>query len=460
MLLRNTALIAIGTSISLSVGACGPRSEQSGAVPSGSSESAVVREPAASSSNPEAPTILSGCSRPQVREVSPTVSGLPRTLGYEVMALGLQDGSGGQFWDPYTSQVFVGMAINDAGQVVGNARIGGAEGFNRAYLWTPGGRVDYIEGVEGQGTWAQDVNSSGQVAGNVAPTSDGSNLFVWDAGTRLRTLEVHAGPGEESVYHARLNDRGQVSGTLDTHGAANQLTGTVAFRMEPDGTVSKAPVEQTDASDMNAVGEVVLTVEDETTGDQQLYVWQSGATLIDGGPITGDSQPRINDAGLVVATAWDAAEGECGFVWDTRTGNRSPIGRGVNPIAVNGNGQVTGVWDAGDGRHAFLWDSASGLLDLGTVPGFDDSYGVAINDHGQLVGLASGGGRDGDRVTSFLWDPSAGLIELHPLHAGDSTFVAGINNSGTVVGVSGPLVPQEEEASRMEGVPVIWSPIG
>ena len=53
------------------------------------------------------------------------------------------------------------------------------------------------------------------------------------------------------------------------------------------------------------------------------------------------------------------------------------------------DGQVTGALYDGDVRHAFLWDSSSGLVDLGTVPGFDDSYGEAINDQGQVIGRAS-----------------------------------------------------------------------
>jgi probable HAF family extracellular repeat protein len=352
------------------------------------------------------------------------------------------------------------MAINDAGQVVGNARLGGDNGVDQAYRWTPGGRVDYIGGAQGQETEAQDVNSAGQVAGVVWPTSDESQPFVWDDVAGLRALHVDVGAVIESVYDVRINDRGNVSGTLDY--GVDWPPGSIAFRMEPDGTLAQAPLKQTVTSDMNAAGEVVLTVEDDTGTAAQLYVWQSGATLIEGGPIAWSSSPKINDAGLVVgATATRDAEeedAECGFVWDTRTGRRTTIGIGVSPRDVNGNGQVTGVWSDGDVRHAFLWDSSSGLVDLGTVPGYDDSYGEAINDQGQVIGSASRWGSANARTTSFLWDPSTGLMELRPLHADDSTFVNGINSSGVVVGGSGPLDP--EEGVVLEGEPVIWSPIG
>ena len=49
-------------------------------------------------------------------------------MRYEVMSLGLRH--------PSASFAYAGLAINDAGQVVGTVRIGGADGFNRAYRWT------------------------------------------------------------------------------------------------------------------------------------------------------------------------------------------------------------------------------------------------------------------------------------------------------------------------------------
>lgn len=430
---------AVSGVVALLLGACGAQPEPPEAS-SSESESAPRREPSASLSNPETPTAHSPCPRPDVRAASPAGAG---PLRYEVTALGLPD--------PSTSFGYAGLAINDAGQVVGTARIGGANGFDRAYRWTPGGRIEYIEGAQGQETMAHDVNASGQVAGDLWPASDGSQPFMWDDGTGLRALRVDVGAGVESVNDVRINDRGQVSGTLDTYGA-----GSVAFRMERDGTVSQAPVKQAEASDMNAGGEVVLTVEDEATSDRSFYVWQSGATFVEGGPTSWSSYPKINDAGLVVGATAAGEDDECGFAWDTRTGSRTTLGLGVSPNGLNGNGQATGVRVDGEVRHAFQWDSVSGLLDLGTVSGFGDSYGVAISDHGQVIGQASRWGRGDDRVTSFLWDPSAGLIELRPLRAEDSTFVAGINSSGIVVGVSGPLDP--EEGLIMEGEPVIWSP--
>lgn len=436
--------------VALLVGACGAQQGPQGASPGRSSVASSGSEPLATS-NPELRTSQSPCPRPEVRAGSPTEAGQGQSLHYEVAGLGLPGRS--------TSSAYSVSAINDASQVVGNSSVGRADRVERAYRWTPGGRVDYIVGAEGQETAAQDVNSSGQVAGDVWSAPDGSQPFVWDERTGLRALQVDVGADIESVNGVRINDRGQVSGTLDFDVWPPR---SVAFRVEPDGTVAEAPLEQAYTSDMNAAGEVVLTVENDTGTAAQLYVWQSGTTLIDGELISWSSYPKINDAGLVVgATATRDAEdeeAECGFVWDTRTGRRTTIGLGVSPRDVNGSGQVTGVWSDGDVRHAFWWNPSSGLVDLGSVPGYDDSYGEAINDQGQVIGSASRWGSGDARTTSFLWDPSTGLMELRPLHEDDSTFVNEINNSGTVVGGSGPLDP--EEGVVLEGEPVIWSPIG
>lgn len=428
--------------VAVLVAACGPQLEPP-ATTVDAPESAPLREPSAPLANPTTQTGQSPCQRPDVRAASP--SGTDH-LRYKVTALDLPERS--------ASFEYAELAINDAGQVAGTARIGSSNGFDRAYLWTPGGGIDDI-GAEGQESVAQALNSSGQVAGDVWSDSDGSRPFVWDEGTGLRELSVDVDGGTESVYDVRLNDDGQVSGTLETSGG-----GTVAFREEPDGTVSQAPVAQAEATDMNAGGEVLLTVEDQAAGDSRLYLWQSGATLVEGGSISSGSYPKINDAGLVIG-ATEVPEGDddqaaCGFAWDTRTGSRTTLGLGVIPNGVNGKGQVTGAWSQGGDRRAVLWDSTAGLLDLGTVPGFDDAFGVAINDHGQVIGQALRWGDGDDRVTSFLWDPTSGLIELHPLRADESTYVLGLNDRGVVVGVSGDLDP--EEGLIRDGEPVIWAP--
>jgi len=101
--------------------------------------------------------------------------------------------------------------------------------------------------------------------------------------------------------------------------------------------------------------------------------------------------------------------------------------------AINDAGQVVGYsWTGSGGSHAFLWDAAGGMIDLGLLPGQDDSnsYSTAhgMNDCGQVVGYS--GSDDG---SAFIWDSINGMCYLEGI--GDSESEAwDINNRGQVVG--------------------------
>jgi probable HAF family extracellular repeat protein len=82
--------------------------------------------------------------------------------------------------------------------------------------------------------------------------------------------------------------------------------------------------------------------------------------------------------------------------------------------------------------HAFVWTQATGMQDIGTLPGWEDSYGFAINVKGQVVGYDRNP-HGQTTTTSFRWTESAGSQRL--LALADSNSVAyGVNAAGQVVG--------------------------
>jgi probable HAF family extracellular repeat protein len=102
-------------------------------------------------------------------------------------------------------------------------------------------------------------------------------------------------------------------------------------------------------------------------------------------------------------------------------------------LAVNDSGAVTGTAAGKDGLvFAFLWTAAKGRLDLGTLPGDNDSYGSGINDAGEVVGTSVNLDTGSH---AFLWTPSSGMQDLGSLGGYNSRAVA-INNSSEVVGWS------------------------
>jgi len=95
--------------------------------------------------------------------------------------------------------------------------------------------------------------------------------------------------------------------------------------------------------------------------------------------------------------------------------------------------------------HAFeMTRSASGqhMRDLGTIPGFLDTYATALNAGGIVVGYS--GTTSGPKWTlvegpSHAWVYERGRMrDLGVRKPGDSSYALGINDAGTIVGCSGP----------------------
>jgi probable HAF family extracellular repeat protein len=395
--------------------------------------------PTSASASPERaavsdlPSATAECPPPQVRTVTPTS---PGGLRYAARALEV-DGF----------EALWSVAINEAGQVAGTARVGGAEGYDQVFRWDPDGRVAYLE-AGGRDVMAQDINGLGQVAGGVWRGDGESIPFVWDERGRLREIGAASVLGTQ-VDDVILNDRGQLAGTMEVIDELWGSTGVAAFRVDSDGSLQEAPVANAQAVALNAHGDVLLTSELSDSSLSRLFVWGPGKDLRGGGRINSWTTPDLSDSGLVVGSfVVDDSDSElvCGFLWDSTTGEQTLIGLGADPSGINERGQVAGTWDTGVGRHAFLWDADHGMIDLGVPPGLNESSAIDVNDRGQVLGYG------------FVWDPDAGFAELAPLRAGESTLVDGITDTGIVGGVSGPLDP--ENGVIVEGQAAIWSPVG
>jgi probable HAF family extracellular repeat protein len=105
-------------------------------------------------------------------------------------------------------------------------------------------------------------------------------------------------------------------------------------------------------------------------------------------------------------------------------------------LGVNDSGQVVG-YSINDARpyHAFLWDAATGMQDLGTLPGDSYSYARGINNSGQVVG-SSGTSIFFGPGHAFVWDAATGMQDLGTLPGDSYSDAYGINDYGQVVGYS------------------------
>ncbi len=118
-------------------------------------------------------------------------------------------------------------------------------------------------------------------------------------------------------------------------------------------------------------------------------------------------------------------------------GGSFSIGFGINQAGI-----VVGLSNTADispttGEpidHAFLAD-ATGMHDLGTVPGYENSSAEAINDLNQVVGIIGNAPPD---FHAMIWDSTHGMRDLNTLISPRLGWLLqaarAINNRGQIVG--------------------------
>lgn len=236
------------------------------------------------------------------------------------------------------------------------------------------------------GTYANDVNASGQAAGYLL---DGSRVPVpvryRDGGVEFLELPTGWTSGEGFA----INDSGIVAGRLENEAGIlvpATWTGTSVSLLPTLGGASGW------AFDINRAGEVVGYSTD-SSDSVRASRWSNG-TLADLGTLGG---------------RWAYAQG------------------------INDSGDIVGISSlTGDAQaRAFLWRGGV-MTDLGVLPGDDYSYAVTINARGVVAG--GNWNRDGTS-RAIIWDGPS--IRALPMFGSDITaFPYGINDAGDVVGES------------------------
>jgi probable HAF family extracellular repeat protein len=266
-----------------------------------------------------------------------------------------------------------GVAINNAGQIAGNAPIG-LNGSDHAVLWTSGQRRD-LGTLGGPLSQATGLNNPGQVVGYAYVSNSIHAGFLWQNGVMTRL---------DSSNPVSINDAGHIASqgvgaNGQTHAFVRQ--GGVVTAL---GTLG-GPTSQPTA--INNAGQVV-GVSDTPTGPRG-FVWQDGvmsALQSLGGSY--DFPRDLNDAGTAVGFANDVTYESHAVIW--RNGGIRRLNDLIDPasgwvlldaMAINTAGQIVGYGQHHGQFESFLLTPVAHRPVL-IIPGIGGTYASDTGDLG------------------------------------------------------------------------------
>jgi probable HAF family extracellular repeat protein len=186
-----------------------------------------------------------------------------------------------------------------------------------------------------------------------------------------------------------------------------------------------------EASAMSDAGHVVGRAQTSTT-KYHATLWEGGTTT----DLTPSSDYAVaygvNDAGEVVGTIdnWKGFQWRNGVL--TMLGD---LGGGCSHANdINDAGHIVGASCTlqVNQPHATLWQNGA-IVDLGLVPGMEDSGATAINTVGQIVGSSGFMDKDTYEITSKAFLYENGAMTVLPVPSSEA-YASDINDSGVIVG--------------------------
>jgi probable HAF family extracellular repeat protein len=378
-----------------------------------------------------------------------------------------------------------GMAVNNAGHVVGGSMVSSTPVVSHAFLWTRTGGMADLGTLGGTYCYAQAVNDVDEVVGAGRTASGAMHAFSWTQAGGMVDLGTLGGTTSST---GRVSETGQVVGystiaSGDTHAFSWTAAGGMVDLGTLGGTTSYA-------NDVNDAGQVV-GYSTTSSGDTHAFSWTPTGGMIDLGTLGGNTSAAldVNDSGDVVGYAFTESGQQHAVVWhdqsvpalpapstpdlsaasddgpsssDDTTSKTSLVFTGTAQpgltVTLSRDGHAGGIAAAGPGGAWTIGDTVPGvgsytftarvadaaghlspvsgslvvtvvsaealsIVDLG-VPGCSLT---AINQHGEIVGT-----HDGQACT---WTQAGGTVMLGTL-GGMSSYPYGLTDAGEVFGNS------------------------
>jgi probable HAF family extracellular repeat protein len=392
---------------------------------------------------------LGGTGSAQAHDINEAgqVTGYATTASSQTHAFLWDDGvmtDLGTFPTGSTSQ---GFGLNNHGQVVGYAFDGSSAGgrTNHAFLWQDGVMTDLIPAP--QWSSANAINDAGVVAG----TYNLNRPFIWQDGV-LTDLGGFGG-GASFGYAHDINNAGQVVGSSFVNNGSEGIS-QHAFLWQ-DGVMTDLGalpgLPDSRAHGVNELGQVVgfSSFFDPDTTDEifESFLYSNGVMIDLGVPGENNIAHDINDSGQIVG--WSAGRAyiyEDGVVTDLNT--LIPAGSGLTLYAatgINNAGQIVGYALGGGRFHAFL-----------LTPVEEGTPSVSIGD----VTITEGNAGTTNAVfTVTLSAPASVPVTVHfatgngtasagsdySAHSGTLTFAPGQTTATVTVAVNGDVIAEPNE---------------
>lgn len=307
------------------------------------------------------------------------------------------------------------VALNDAGEVLGQASVFDQQVGIRPFVWRADGGTRWWDDVLTSGrNDLNALNGRGHAAGTHQNGQGTSQAFIWTESHGVRLLGGLV-PGGTSFGNA-INDRRQVTGSaLASDGAPHLFVWSGS-----QGLVDRHPAGAAGSYGyaINASGQVagLMVLAD---GRQRAVIvspqgdWQRLGCIGDHNGQPCHSQALgINERGEAVGTTGPASHSH-GFFWSAEDGMRdiaagSPYAADeISARAINASGQVVGTRFEHARSSAVYWDAANGLHDVADLIDPADplagkvmfSSPVGINAAGQIALI---GEIDGEKRTMVL----------------------------------------------------------
>jgi probable HAF family extracellular repeat protein len=241
-----------------------------------------------------------------------------------------------------------------------------------AFRWTASTGMQDLGTLGGATSHAWGISADGSVIVGSAQIATGQNrAFRWTQATGMQDLGVLAA---NSSSHARAASG---DGSVVVGYALNDRAQRRAFRW----------TQATGLQDLGTLG-----------GSES---WANGVSG-DGSVIVGAAETR--PFGPFLAFRWESGVMQA-------LGTLGGISSSAYAVSADGS-VVVGLAEGTDGlARAFRWTQATGMQDLGALPGFNQSTAYGVSADGSVV-VGSSGGR------AFRWTPAGGMEDLNETYAG------------------------------------------